>query len=168
MSEAYCASPYNVLFLCTGNSARSILAEAILNQLGAGRFQAYSAGSHPTGEVNPYALTLLDEHGYETQTLRSKSWHEYTSAQSPKFHLVVTVCDAAAAEQCPVWPGTPLTLHWSLPDPAAIDGDEHVKRAAFERTLATLQEHLAHLVRLSAENQNRQNFEQQLKETSNH
>lgn len=159
-------SAFNVLFLCTGNSARSILAEAILNRLGAGRFHARSAGSHPAGRVNATALALLEEHGHDVAGLRSKSWHEFTG-QSPRFDLVITVCDAAAAEQCPVWPGTPLVIHWGLPDPAAVDGDEAARRAAFEKTYKALQLRLEQLVRISVENLTRKELERQL-ETINH
>lgn len=125
------SQPFNVLFLCTGNSARSILAEAILNRIGAGRFRAYSAGSHPKGEVNANALRLLDGMGYPTGGLRSKSWDEFSGFDAPKLDFVFTVCDDAAGEVCPIWPGQPMTAHWGLPDPAAVHGSDAEVGLAF-------------------------------------
>ena len=122
---------YNVLILCTGNSARSILAEAILNRLGAGHVIAHSAGSQPKGEVHPFALDLLRQLGYEISGLRSKSWDEFIAADAPAVDFVFTVCDSAAAGTCPVWPGHPMTAHWGIPDPAAATGSEAERRAAF-------------------------------------
>ena len=122
---------YNVLFLCTGNSARSILAEAILNKAGQGRFRAFSAGSQPKGDVNPHALTLLRNAGYDTQPLRSKSWSEFAAPGAPQLDFVFTVCDNAAGETCPFWPGQPMTAHWGIPDPAAAKGSEAEIGAAF-------------------------------------
>jgi arsenate reductase len=119
----------NVLFLCTGNSARSILAEAILNHDGAGRFSAYSAGSQPAGKVNPWALHTLESRGYPIEGFRSKSWDSF--AQGPQFDLIFTVCDSAAAESCPVWPGRPVSAHWGIPDPAAVEGSDAEKKTAF-------------------------------------
>jgi arsenate reductase len=126
--------PMNVLFLCTGNSARSIIAEAILNRSGAGRFKAYSAGSHPTGQVNPNAIKLLESLNHTTSGLRSKDWLEFAGDGAPKMDFVFTVCDQAANEVCPIWPGQPMTAHWGLPDPAAVDGTAAEIAAAFAET----------------------------------
>ena len=128
----------NVLFLCTGNSARSVLAEATLNALSGGRFAAYSAGSHPTGRVNPYALELIDGNGWPLEGLRSKSWDEFAAPGAPEMHFIFTVCDAAAGEACPVWLGHPTTAHWGVPDPAAVDGSDVQKRRAFRDAYTAL------------------------------
>jgi protein-tyrosine-phosphatase len=125
---------YNVLFLCTGNSARSILAEAILNRIGAGRFKAFSAGSHPKGEVHPYALQLLKGLNHDTSFARSKDWSEFAVAGAPEMNFVFTVCDNAANESCPVWPGQPMTAHWGVPDPAAVEGTDAERHLAFADT----------------------------------
>jgi len=130
-AEAASDRPFNVLFLCTGNSARSILAEAILNRIGGDKFRAYSAGSHPKGAVNPAALKLLERMGYPTQGLRSKPWDEFSGPAAPPLDFVFTVCDDAAGEVCPIWPGQPMTAHWGLPDPAAVEGSEAEIALAF-------------------------------------
>lgn len=124
---------YNVLFLCTGNSARSILAEATLNVRSSDRFQAYSAGSMPTGKVNPFAIERVREIGYPTENLRSKSWEEFEGPGAPSMDIVITVCDNAAGEICPIWPGHPITAHWGFEDPAAVEGSDDQKRAAFRQ-----------------------------------
>ena len=128
----------NVLFLCTGNSARSILAEACLNARGRGRFAAHSAGSHPAGKVNPFALELLRKHGIDTGGLRSKSWDEFARAGAPGMDFVFTVCDNAAGEACPVWPGQPVTAHWGVEDPATARGTDDEKRKAFLKAFTEL------------------------------
>ena len=122
---------YNVLFLCTGNTARSILAESILRKLGSGKFAAFSAGSQPKGVVNPYALATLDAYGFPIDGLRSKSWEEFSPPDAPKMDFIFTVCDSAAGEACPVWPGHPLTVHWGIEDPAAVNGSNVEKQRAF-------------------------------------
>jgi protein-tyrosine-phosphatase len=130
---------FNVLFLCTGNSARSILAEALMNHWGQGRFRAFSAGSHPTGVVNPYALQLLERMRIPATGARSKAWDEFAQPGAPALDFVFTVCDNAAGEVCPVWPGQPMTAHWGVEDPAAVDGDDIAKTMAFRRAFNVLE-----------------------------
>jgi arsenate reductase len=137
--RAVSARPYNVLFLCTGNSARSILAESLLNHWSKGKFVAFSAGSYPRGAVNPLAVQLLDRLNLPTQGLRSKSWDEFAVASAPKLDFVFTVCDKAGNEICPIWPGQPMTAHWGLEDPAAILGNELQKSLAFRRAFNSLE-----------------------------
>ncbi len=129
---------FNVLFLCTGNSARSIMGEAVLNRLGRGTFKAYSAGSHPNGTVNPHALEALRTSGIATEGLRSKSWDEFATPEAPEMDFIFTVCDRAAAEQCPIWPGKPVSAHWGIEDPAAFVGPEEKVRAEFRKVLSHL------------------------------
>jgi arsenate reductase len=138
----------NALFLCTGNSARSILAESILRKDGAGRFRSFSAGSDPKGQVNPYALRVLQIAGYPTDGLRSKSWNEFTGPAAPAMDLVFTVCDSAAGEACPIWPGHPMTAHWGIGDPAAVGGSEAEKQAAFVRAFRYLQSRISEFLTL--------------------
>ena len=144
---------FNVLFLCTGNSARSILAEAAMNHLaiGGGRFRAYSAGSHPRGEVNPFALEILRHQHIPTDGLRSKSWDEFARPGAPQMDFVFTVCDQAAAEECPYWPGQPMTAHWGVPDPAALTGSDADKRRAFLDTFLVLRRRIELLASLPIE-----------------
>jgi protein-tyrosine-phosphatase len=139
---------FNVLFLCTGNSARSILAEAVMNQLGQGRFRGFSAGSRPTGAPNPFALDLLRREGIDTAFARSKSWDEFAAPDAPKMDFVFTVCDSAAAEECPYWPGQPMTAHWGLPDPAAVTGSDSEKALAFAETYRALTRRIGAFVSL--------------------
>jgi arsenate reductase (thioredoxin) len=139
---------FNVLFLCTGNSARSIMAEAILRREGKGRFNAYSAGSHPKGTVNPYALRLLEKLNYTTDFARSKSWDEFATEAAPAMDFVFTVCDSAAAEMCPVWPGQPMTAHWGVPDPAAVQASDAEKAIAFADAYRMLHSRISIFVNL--------------------
>jgi protein-tyrosine-phosphatase len=145
------AKAFNILFLCTGNSARSILAEAIMNQLGRGLFRGYSAGSFPKGDVHPMALDLLQKSGHEITGLRSKSWDEFSSADAPQIDFVFTVCDNAANEVCPIWPGKPMTAHWGLPDPAAVVENEVEQRLAFAETYKMLTNRIRAFISLPIE-----------------
>lgn len=154
---------HNVLFLCTGNSARSILAEAYLNHAGGGRFRAFSAGSTPTGKVNPFALELLARKGIATEGFRSKSWDEFAQPGAPRMDIVITVCDQAADEACPVWPGRPVTAHWGVPDPAAVE-DETARRAAFLHAYSVLSKRIDLLVNLKLEALERMEAVRQLRE----
>lgn len=139
---------YNVLFLCTGNSARSIMAEAILDVLGKGRFRAFSAGSNPSGHVQPMARELAEAIGYAAGSVRSKSWDEFAAAGAPEMDIVITVCDNAAGESCPVWPGHPALAHWGVPDPVAATGDEENRRRAYTAAFATLRRRIELLLSL--------------------
>lgn len=138
----------NVLFLCTGNSARSILAEATLNVRGGDRFRGWSAGSMPTGKVNPFAIERVQEMGYTTSDLRSKRWEEFEGDHAPKMDIVITVCDNAAGEVCPIWPGRPVTAHWGFEDPAAVEGSDAEKRAAFRKIHEQIEAHIKELLQL--------------------
>jgi arsenate reductase len=139
---------FNVLFLCTGNSARSIMAEAILNAVGQEKFKAFSAGSRPAGTINPLALELLEQNHLPTNGLRSKDWNEFSQSGAPFMHFVFTVCDQAATEPCPIWPGKPMTAHWSVRDPAAVTGSHETKRKAFLAAYTELQRRISLFVNL--------------------
>lgn len=156
--------PYNVLFLCTGNSARSILAESILNQRGRDRFRAYSAGSHPTGRVNPFALELLSRMNLPTEGLSSKSWEEFAAPGAPPLDFVFTVCDNAAGEVCPVWPGQPMTAHWGVPDPAAEEGTVAQKTEAFRQAFRALERRISVFISLPIASLDRMALTQRLQE----
>lgn len=155
---------YDVLFLCTGNSARSILAECVLNRLGRGKFRAYSAGSFPKGEVHPLALELLRRQGYSVDQLRSKSWDEFAVSGAPELDFVFTVCDNAANETCPIWPGQPMTAHWRLPDPAAAEGNEVERRLAFVETLRMLNNRIGTFVNLPIKSLDKLSLQKRLHE----
>ena len=142
------SDPFNVLFICTGNSARSIIAEALLNRLGNGQFTAYSAGSTPVGRVNPHAIALLNELCHDTSGFRSKSWLEFAKPGAPQFDFVFTVCDDAAGESCPIWPGQPMTAHWGLPDPAFVTGSPAEISLAFRDTARMLSQRIGIFVSL--------------------
>jgi arsenate reductase len=155
---------YNVLFLCTGNSARSIMAEALLNHLGKGRFKAYSAGSHPNGVVNPWSLETLRGFGLPTDGYRSKNWDEFARPGAPAMDFIITVCDNAAGEVCPIWPGKPMTAHWGVADPAAVQGDDELKRRAFHDAATILRRRIDLLIALPIEKLERMAIHSSLKE----
>jgi protein-tyrosine-phosphatase len=154
--------PYNVLFLCTGNSARSILAEAIMNREGRGRFRAFSAGSQPKGAVHPYTLDLLHRLNFDIADLRSKSWQEFSGPDAAPLDFVFTVCDNAAGETCPLWPGQPMTAHWGVPDPAAAEGSEAERRLAFADAFRMLSNRIAVFVNLPLRSLDRLTLQRQL------
>ena len=154
--------PYNVLFLCTGNSARSILAEAILNREGGGRFRAFSAGSHPKGEVHPAAIDLLGGLGFPTGELRSKSWDEFASPGAPELDFIFTVCGNAAGESCPVWPGKPITAHWGIEDPASVDGPGQA--AAFQEAFHAMHRRIALFIALPIDSLDRMTLDRKMRE----
>lgn len=153
---------YNVLFLCTGNSARSIMAEALLNARSRGHFRAFSAGSHPKGQVHPFALELIEQHRLPTRDLRSKDWGEFAQPGAPRMDFVFTVCDNAAGEVCPVWPGQPVTAHWGVPDPAAVGGSDHDKRKAFLTAFTQLSTRISLLLDLPLSSLDRQSMQKRL------
>jgi arsenate reductase (thioredoxin) len=156
--------PFNVLFLCTGNSARSILAESILHKDGGGRFNAYSAGSHPKGRVNPLALKTLEAFEYPVEGFRSKSWEEFTAPDAPLLDFVFTVCDSAASEACPVWPGQPMTAHWGIEDPAAVEGTDIEKQRAFNQAFHYLKNRIAVFIFLPVKSLDQPSLANRLKE----
>jgi arsenate reductase len=164
MKTASDKDPFNVLFLCTGNSARSIMAECILNRQVMGKFRGYSAGSEPAGQVNPRALSLLQKLNYDTAELRSKSWDEFASPDAPKLDFVFTVCDNAAKELCPVWPGQPMSAHWGLPDPVAVEGTEAEKAFAFDDTYRMLNQRISIFVNLPFDSLSKLSLQKQLEE----
>ena len=158
------AKVHNVLFICTGNSARSIIAEALMNSLGASRgFRAHSAGSHPKGAVHPLALRSLAAHGIATDGVRSKSWDEFAQPAAPQMDFVFTVCDQAAGEQCPYWPGQPMTAHWGMRDPAAVEGTDDAKLNAFVDTLVTMRRRIELLLALPIESLDRLALQRQIR-----
>ena len=156
--------PYNVLFLCTGNSARSIIAEAILSKIGAGKFRAHSAGSQPKGQVNPNTLRLLRSLGYDTSEFRSKSWTEFAKPGAPALDFVFTVCDNAAGETCPIWPGQPMTAHWGIPDPAEAKGSEAEIALAFKDAYRMLNQRIGIFVALPVQSLDRLTLQSKLRD----
>ena len=155
---------YNVLFLCTGNSARSIIAEAVLDREGLGHFKAYSAGSQPAGNIHPYARDLLKKMNHDVSKLKSKSWDDFAKPRAPKMDFVFTVCDSAAAETCPVWPGQPMTAHWGVPDPAAVTGTEPEMRLAFADTYRMMSNRISIFVNLPLERLDQMKLKQSLQD----
>jgi protein-tyrosine-phosphatase len=155
---------YSVLFVCTGNSARSILAEGLMNDAGRGRFKAYSAGSHPTGVVNPFALEALAEWRIPTDGFRSKSWDEFSGPDAPRLDFVFTVCDRAAGESCPFWPGQPMTAHWGVPDPAAFEGSDDQKRMQFRAAAVTLKRRIDLMLSLPIQTLDSMALQQEIKD----
>lgn len=155
---------YNVLFICTGNSARSVIAEGLMNELGRGRFIAFSAGSHPKGSVHPLALKTLAAHHIPTDGFRSKSWEEFAGPDAPGLHFVFTVCDQAAGEVCPVWPGQPMTAHWGMPDPAAVEGGEAAQEKAFLDTFITMKRRIQLMLSLPLASLDRQAVQREIKD----
>jgi arsenate reductase len=168
MTSGNAKDPLNVLFLCTGNSARSIMAECIMNREGVGRFRAYSAGSMPAGKVNPHALNLLRKLNFDVSGLRSKSWEEFSGPDAPKLDFVFTLCDNAANEVCPVWPGQPMTAHWGLPDPAAVEGTDAEKALAFDDTYRMLFQRITIFVNLPLASLSKLSLQRQLDEIGKH
>jgi arsenate reductase len=162
LHDSKAEGPHHVLFLCTGNSARSIMAECLMNRHGADRFRAHSAGSHPTGRVHPLALELLLERGYETGELRSQSWDDFAAPGAPHIDYVFTVCDNAAGEACPVWPGRPITAHWGIEDPAAASGSPDERRRAFERAYRELERRIEAFLALRPETLDRRSLQDAL------
>ena len=156
--------PFNVLFLCTGNSARSIIGEVLMNAMGAPRFRAYSAGSHPTGRVNPFAIELLQKNDLPTEGLRSKGWDEFAQPGAPDLDFIFTVCDSAAGEACPLWPGHPVSAHWGVEDPAAVEGDDDAKRRAFFQAFNRLQHRIQLFLSVPIARLDRAALTQRLKE----
>jgi len=157
-------APLNVLFLCTQNSARSVIAECVLNKLGAGRFRAHSAGSHPRGEIHPFARDMLAELGYDVSGLRSKSWDEFAAPDAPKLDFVFTVCDNAAAEPCPIWPGQPVSAHWGVPDPAAASGSDAERRLAFADAHRMLYQRISIFTNLPIDSLDRLSLQQRVED----
>lgn len=168
MTTGDAKDPLNVLFLCTGNSARSIMAECIMNREGLGKFKAYSAGSMPAGKVNPLALNLLRKLNYDVSGLRSKSWEEFSGPDAPKLDFVFTVCDNAAQEVCPIWPGQPMSAHWGLPDPAAVEGTEAERALAFDDTYRMLFQRISIFVSLPLASLSKLSLQKQLDEIGKH
>jgi len=164
MKLATTSQPMNVLFLCTGNSARSIMAECVLDRLGGGKFKAFSAGSQPAGKVNPFALKVLRMAHYDTSGLRSKPWDEFATPDAPKLDFVFTVCDNAAQEVCPIWPGQPMTAHWGLPDPARAEGSEAERQLVFADTLRMLSNRIGVFVALPLDKLSKLSLQKQLDE----